>query len=1077
MLFSGIALSAFAQKQVSGTVKDESGDPLPGVSVIISGTSVGTATDASGKYTISVKQADATLVFSFYGMRNVTMPVGSKSVIDVTMQQDAIGLDATVITATGMTRQEKTLGYATTTIRSDEISRARSADALSGLTGKVAGMQISSAGGTGTSQKVIVRGYSSLNGSNQPLYVVDGSPITNTTMGVQELDNAIDFGNSAQDINPEDIASITVLKGASATALYGSRAANGVILITTKKGMQNERVTVTYTGSATASSVLRIPQIQNKFGQGWFYDYDYSYYSVGNPFQNYSYTENGSWGNLLDGRTVEWRPGAAWYDGADPSYTKFAYKKNSLKNFYTTGLELNNNISIQGGSKNSGFVVSYGNVTSDGILPGKNDYYKRNNFSVRGNTKLFEGISWVNYSANYVRKNVRNAMSGQGGDGSVIYQDILQYPVNVDYADIKDWKNVYNNADNFYTPYAQNPWWILDHNYSEYQEDRVYGNAEVGFQLYKGLQLIGRLGFDATNNVQKTYNDVFRFNTVSYAADEGASPEIGSYNEYVYRNTQTDANVFLNGDYTIANDWSVHGVLGWNLNERSAYAITGNVQGLAIENYPNFDNVQSAAAVASSSISKRRLVGLYGQADFGWRNAAFLSVSARNDWSSTLPINNNSFFYWGVNASAILTDLIPSLKNDILSFAKIRGGFGQTGNDASTYLTSPYYYLASSTGGFGSLTFPLNSFSGFSQSANLPATTLKPEISTEAEVGADIRLFNNRLSFDAAYYDKNTRNQIISSSMAPESGFSSRVRNVGKIRNRGVELTISGIPVRTRDFEWNVGYTFSRNKNTVEELWDDVTESTIYGLSTGPQLKAIVGKPLGTWVDYKLLTVEDKTSPYYGYTIVNPSSGYPKYSNTELEVLGNADPKFVMGLSNSFTWKDFTLGFTLDWRHGGKMYSATKSIVMFDGNDESTMFNLRDAWVWPHSVIETEDASGNTVYVENNLPVDTYTTLNGAYYSNYNYARYRDDLLDKGYLKLRELSFTYKLPRKLFENIDWLTGIDVSVIGRNLLMWTPKQGLIDPDITNYGNDLTSQYGEYYSAPSIRSIGASIKVVF
>lgn len=1063
-----VAVMSFAQTRVSGTVTDSEGVPMPGVSVVVSGTSMGTATDVKGAYTLTVKEGDV-LQFVLFGMMTENIPFKGQKTIDVVLKDDTLKLDEVVVTASGMTRQEKTLGYASTTVRSDELTKGHAADALSGLMGKVAGVQISSAGATGTSQKVIVRGYSSLTGSNQPLYVVDGVPMSNSTSGVQDLNNSIDFGSQGADINPEDVLSITVLKGASATALYGSRAGNGAIIITTKRGQQNEDVKVTYNGSFQVSQALRIPATQNRFGQGWYYDYDGSYLG------NYSYTENGSWGNRLDGRKVEWRPGAYWATGDEQyrSYTTFDYKENSLKNFYTTGFEANNSVSIQGGSKSTGFVASYGNIYSDGILPGNNDYYKRHNFSFRGNTKIKEGLAWLNYGLNYVRKDIRNAMTGQGGDGSTIFNDILQYPVNIDYGELKDYSSILNNADNFYTPYSQNPFWILDHNYSTYQDDRVYGNLEFGVQIIKGLQFIARGGMDISNNLQKTYNDLWKFNPGSYSDSEGASQEIGTYAEVARRQAQFDGNFLLNADYTIANDWSIHGVAGLNLNQRSSRYTSGSVQGLAFSNYPSFDNTSGSIPQAYSYESLRRLVGAYAQADFGWKDAVYLTLSARNDWSSTLPVQNQSYFYWGANGSVILTSLIPGLQNSVIDFLKIRGGYGQTGNDASPYLTSSYYYLASASGGFGSLVFPLDGYSGLSKSSRIPSTDLKPEISTEAELGLDLRMFDNRVSVDLALYNKVTRNQIISATLAPESGYTSTVRNVGQIRNKGIELAMGFVPVRSKNFTWNIGYTFSKNVNTVDELWDGLNEYSIYGLSNGPQLKAIVGQSVSTWVDYPVKTVEDKNSPYYGYTIVNATTGYPTYDNTKYETIGTADPEFTMGLNNNFKIGDLSIGFSLDWRHGGLMYSASSSILYFTGNAEETMYNDRDAWVEPHAVYVGSD--GN--YHENNIPVNAYYNLNGIWYSNYNYVRYRDSLIDKGYLKLRELNVTYALPHKWFENLRWLSSVDLSLIGRNLLMWTPNQGIIDPDVTNYGNDLTSNYGEYYGAPSTRNYGFSVKVVF
>lgn len=1065
VLFAGVISAQNVQVTGIATAADDN-SPMIGVAVAVQGTNGGTITDVDGAYSISAP-SNGTLIFSFMGYETLSVPVNGKKVINVTLSPGSIQVDDVVITATGLKRSEKALGYASTTVKADEIIKAHSADVLSGLSGKVAGLQISSSGSTGTSQKVVIRGYSSLTGSNQPLYVIDGVPMSNGTMGTQDLNNSIDFGNQAGDINPEDVESITVLKGASATALYGSRAGNGAILITTKRGSQNEKVTVTYDGTFQGSSVLRVPQLQNKFGQGWYYSND------GNPFENWGPAENGSWGNILDGRTVEWRPGATESLGLPQSYTTYDYKENSLDNFYTVGFEANNNITIQGGTKNSGFVATYGNISSNGILPGSDDYYKRNNFSFRGNTKLLKEKGWFNYSLTYVNKKVRNGMTGQGGAGSTIYQDILQYPVNIDYAELRDYNDPYNNADNFYTPYAQNPWWILEHNYATYEDDRVYGNAEFGIDIIKGLQFIARGGLDITNYRQTYFNDLWNFAPGSWTDINGGSPENGSYSQSSGVSKQYDANFLLNADYKLGKDFSIHGVAGFNMNERNASAVGGSLSGISVKEWASFDNTSGATPTASSSLSKRRLVGLYAQADLGFRDAAYLTLSARNDWSSTLPIDDNSFFYWGVNASAILTDLIPSMQNDVLNFMKVRAGYGKTGNDASTYLTSSYYYMASTNGGFGSLTFPLNGFFGLVRSSRIPATTLKPEISSEIELGFDVRFFDSRLNLDFAWYNRSTENQIISATMPYESGYTSSVRNVGKISNKGIEISLNVVPVRTRNFEWDMLYTFTKNKNSVDELWDDVQETTIYGLTTGPQLVAQVGEPMGTWKDYKISTVEDENSPYYGKVIVNPNTGYPNYNSTETEIIGKADADFTMGLTNTFRYKDFSLSFGLDWRHGGLMYSATRSIVYFNGNAPETMYNMRDSWVWPDAVYQ--DAQGQ--YHENNIPVDAQYTHNGVWYSNYNYIRYRDELIDKSYLKLRELTVTYNIPSRIMNKVKWLQAAQISFVGRNLLMWTPNQGIVDPDQTNYGNDLTSQYGEYYSSPSTRTLGGNIKLVF
>ena len=487
---------AMAQNlKVSGTVYAPDGTPAVGVAVLVDGTTVGTTTNSEGGYTLNNVPANARLQFRYIGMQNQTVAVAGKTRIDVTMADDTIGMDEVVVTATGMTRAEKTLGYAATTIKTDDLTQGHSANVMSGLAGKVAGVQISQAGGTGTSQKVIVRGYSSLAGNNQPLYVIDGVPMSNGLGGVAELNNAIDFGNQAGDINPDDVESVTVLKGASATALYGSRAGNGAVIITTKRGKQNQDVTVTYDGSFMGSSVLRMPQLQNKFGQGWGYDND------GHYFGDWASAENGSWGPVMDGREHMWREAAEWSGQADESVKPFSHAKNSLKHFYDPGFETNNNISVSGGNESTGFVLSYGNAYSNGVLPSNVDTYKRNTVSLRGNTKIKQGLAWLDYSISYARTDVRNAMSGQGGSGSTIYQDILQIPADIDWGDLH-YEDVRNNADNFYTPYAQNVWWILDHNYGTSQDDHVYGKLEFGLQLVKGLKAIARVGGDFSNTYE-----------------------------------------------------------------------------------------------------------------------------------------------------------------------------------------------------------------------------------------------------------------------------------------------------------------------------------------------------------------------------------------------------------------------------------------------------------------------------------------------------------------------------------------------------------------------------------------------
>jgi TonB-linked SusC/RagA family outer membrane protein len=1075
--------SALAQTvQVSGTVTGaEDGQPLPGVSVVVKGTTQGTVTNVNGKYSLDVP-ANATLQFSFVGMATQEIAVSNRQAIDVVMQTGAQEIDEVVITASGMGRLERSLGYGASTVKAADLVAGKSSDAMTGLIGKIPGVSISSAGASGTSQKVIVRGFSSLTGSNQPLYVIDGMPFYNNTSGRAEMNNAIDFGNQANDVNPENIESVTILKGASATALYGSRAANGVVMITTKNGRQNERVKVTYDLTVMGSNVLRVPQTQNTFGQGWYYSND-GYAGLGDVsyLGNWADVEQGSWGSRLDGRAQEWNTGPYHtYNPDDPRYREprvgyFTHKKNSVRDFYETGLEMANTITISGGGKNTGFFASYSNFRSNGVLPTNMDMYKRNTFTFRGNTKFLNDRAVVNYSISYARKDKKDAMAGQGGNGSTIYQDILQNPVNHNITDYKDWNDVYNNADNFYTPYAMNPYWTLAHNNATYQDDRVWGNVELNVDLVKGLKAIGRVSGDFTTAEQEFKNDKWMISDDSWSAAFGGSNEFGWFRQSMNRWNQIDAQVMLNADYKLG-DFSINGLAGWNVNQRTASEVSGEFQELIEPGWFSFNN-SSANVPSYSSFSQRRLLGLLAQGDIGYKNFAFLTLSARNDWSSTLPAANRSFFYWGANMSLIMTDMLPSIKSDVLNFAKLRAAYGQTGNDASVYLTESSYVKSSMGVSFATIEFPLSGNPGYNISTRIPAGSLKPEITTEAEFGVDLRFFQNRFTVDFSYYDRNTVNQIMNLGVAAETGYASRTANVGKIGNRGVELLLGVTPVRTNDFNWNVSYTLSRNRSKVKELWPGTDKFSIYSLTGGIAYVAKVGEPLGIFEFDSFVQVED--GEHQGKYVVN-SDGWLQTDPNSKQTLGTSEYKFIMGLTNQFRYKNWSLGFTFDWRHGGMMYSAQKGVMYFVGTAPNTADNNRNSFVVPNSVrqVGVENDTQKPIYAENNIPVDmSYGGFNAYWYDSINNSmNIESSMIDRSYIKFREMNLTCAFPKEWFPS--FISGLELSLVGRNLLLWTPKgQGFVDPDVTNYGNDLTSQFGEFYAAPSTRVFGGSLKIVF
>jgi TonB-linked SusC/RagA family outer membrane protein len=1052
----GVALVNAQSKSITGKViSADDGQPIIGATVIVKSTTNGTITDADGVFKVSLQGNAKTLVVSYVGMKTVEVEAANNMTIK--LESDALVIDEVVVTAFGLKRSEKSLGFSASTVKNDEITAAKGSTVMGGLQGKVAGLTITSAGGTGSSQKVVIRGITSFSGNNQPLYVINGVPMQNDFQGNNSSNNSVDFGNLASDINPDDVESVSVLKGASATALYGSRAANGVIVITTKRGETGGKLTVTYNGSVTAANVLRVPQNQETFGQGW-------------PF--WDPAENGSWGPKLDGRMHEWGAYADQsYATIPASYADykimkkpFSPIKNNMRDFYETGMEYNNSISISGGGQSTSFMLSFGNVTSNGIIPTDADVFKRNIFSFRGDTKYKKFTA--SYDVNYVKKHITAISSGQGSDGASMFQEIVQMPVDIPLSQLKDYNSMYHNVDNFYTFYAQNPYWVVANNGNEYKDDRVYGKIDLTLELAKGLKWIGRIGGDFTNARQRNWNAIAKPSAGSWNYGY-KNEEPGTYQENNSYTGQLDVTSYLNADYSFGDDLRLTGVAGVNYNDRSGYALNSFLYGLSQPNWYSLLN-GTDKPLTSSSIYQRRLFGVLGQFDLSYKDWAFVTLSMRNDWSSTLPIGKNSYFYPGVNTSVILTDAVPSLKeNNILNYMKLRAAWGQTGNDASQYMTSSVITPTQVALGYGSLYTPIDGVLGLTEGNRAANQALRPELTTEVEFGFEAKLLNNRLGVDATYYNKNTKDQIILATIAPETRFTSQARNIGLVNNQGVELRVSAVPVKTKDFSWDIAVTYAKNTSEVKELWEGAKEYVIFS-AYGVNFKAIAGQPLGVFTTPQAATTPD------GKVIV-ASTGRPTIDPVNQKVVGTSAPDFTAGFTNRFTYKGISLGCVIDMRQGGKFWSNTAELMAFDGNSTITTYNERQPFLVPNSV-KNIGTTAAPKYVENDIPIGWQ-----AMYSYYNHSTntvmYEKMVLDKSYIKLREVTLSYVLPKSLFVD-KAISSMEVSFIGRNLLMWTPQENnFVDPEATNYGNDLLSDFGEFSAGPTMRNIGGSIKIIF
>ncbi len=1049
-----IGMSAWANKTVTGKVVSASdNEPLIGATVQAIGSAQGTSTDLDGQFTVTVNDNVTQLRISCVGYKSQVVAVSSY--VTVALEDANTTLDEVVVTAMGIKREAKALGVSATPIKGDVIAQARTNDIMSSLAGKVAGVQIGeTSSDPGTSKSVIIRGVSSLSGSNQPLYVVDGVPLNNSsTYSSDGLNSGYDFGNGASAVNPNDVESMTILKGAAATALYGSRAGAGVILITTKKGTkQNRGVGIEYNGGLQWETVMRLPQMQNGFGMGWYGDH--------------TENENGSWGPAFDGSEQLY----GWVYNYSQNLKSYLPIKNNVKDFFSTGFRYNNSISFNGATDKSTYFVSLSQINDNGIIPEDADTYTKYTVSARGSHR--EGNFTFSTSLNYAFQ--RNHFVTTGQKTGSMYNSIMQTPRDISIVEMKDLDNPFNTPGYYYTPYGvTNPYYIINNYQNEYDQERFYGNLQLDYNFLKYFTATYRFGLDTNTghhnfgspNMSALFKD-----TPNY---EDALKELtGEVSQSITRRREIDQNFMLTYDQQILEDWHVNAQLGFNGNERSYKYLGSTVTNLTI---PMWYNLSNSAEIPSTSQSewKRRYLAVFGSAEFAWRNMVYLTLQGRNDWSSTLPVNNRSYFYPGVSLSFLFSELLKPEQRDIITFGKFRIAWGRTGNDAGVYMTnSVFAQAAAATSGFGNgSAFPFTKVgvNAYSMGNVLGSQNLSPEMTSEFEVGLNMAFLRNRISFDAAYYDRNTDKQIFSLNMDPATGYTAQNMNLGKIRNRGIEFLVSVTPVKVGDFQWDINWNYTKNWSKVIKLPEELGGiATIYGLSGGTSLYAIEGEPLGVFKAYVPQMTEDGK-------IICDNNGQP-ITNPEQQIVGSMNYKYLMGFGTTLSWKGVSLTANLDIRRGGMLYSRTKDITYFTGNAIQTAFNNRNPFIVPNSVQQIgEDDLGNPIYGENTTPLDetgifTYWDAGGSDLD-------RAFLVDKSYVKLRNVVLSWQLPTKWFANC-FITGVNVSLFGNNLMLWTPKSNtFIDPETSTFGNDLEGNYGEFSANPSSRKFGFNVQVKF
>ncbi len=1043
-----VQLSFAQEKTITGTVTDQNDLPLPGVNILVQGTTTGTQTDFDGNYSIEAEEGQI-LVFSYIGQAEVQRTVGANNTIDVQMEEDAQALEeVVVIGAFGQQKQARSLGYAATKVSAEELTEVAASNPFETLSGKVAGVDITAPAQPGASTKVISRGFGSITGGNEPLYVVNGSPILDKSSSSIGSTSSFDAGSGIADIDPNTIASMNFLKGAAATALYGSRAANGAIIITTKEGRNQLKVSVT---SATDfSEVSRVPGVQQQFGTGWA---GQSYSNVVGEGASAASNENGSWGAAFDGDLRPWSRIVNNRQLLKP----YVPLEDNVREFFDIGNTYTTSIGISGGGEKADVAFTYSRVDADGVFPTDADAYKRNNLGL--NTGLNFDKFKIRATVNYVHKNQNTVPTGQGDDagfGKSLLQEMIQTPSDISIVDMRDQTNVFNTPSNYYTPYAANPYVTLESNTVSILKDRVYGNINLNYNFTDEFSVNYQLGGDIENEYIKRRGAIIDYIEGSPQDLGGANGVVGAVGEYKFTNRELDTYLNFNYNTNFGEDLTFDGLLGLNYNQRDGDDLQVVVQDLDLPDFYELTNSASIPSLAQNNYI-RRVFGIYGSAEMGYKNRYFLTLTARNDYSSTLPIANNSYFYPSVSLAAVAID-------DGKTFLKLRGAFARIGNDTGLYQVFSTAGQAVNDGYFGTIDYPFAGINAYEVFGRIENQNLKPEITDEVEVGFESNFFRNRLGLDVSLYNRSTKDLIVDFDVPRSTGYSTITGNFVDLRNRGIELTFTAKPVLTEDFKWDLTYTFSKNESEVTNVAGDQDRISIYS-AYGVNFYAEEGQPLGTFY----APTPDRTSD--GQIIADPNTGYYTYDGEE-DYVGTSQRDFIMGLQNSLRYKNFNLNMNWDWKKGGKMYSYTKRLSYFVGNAIETTYNNRNPFIIPNSVVENADGSfsENTTYVD-------YEDVTGFYNTQSNQAIEGEHIIDKSFIRLRALSLSYSLSNDFVQSVG-LSSLSFSVYGRNLFLWTPSDNTyVDPETTSYGRGIRSEFGEFAANPSQRAYGASVKFSF
>ncbi len=1035
---------------IRGIVLSKSdGSPLVGATVVIKGTTNGVVVDAKGNFTLSASSGEIIIV-SYLGFESQSITLKDESPLRVELSELQGQLNEIVITALGINKEKKSLGYAVQKVRPEAISAVPETNLINSLAGKIAGVNVTNSQGSMGSSRIVIRGETSISGNNQPLFVVDGVPVDNSQLTTSDASR--DFANAISDINSENIESISVLKGPNAAALYGSRAASGVILIKTKTGRGQKRLGISVYSKTTFESILELPEYQNRYGQGSGGTFSY----VDGKGGGINDGVDESWGPKMDGRLIP-----QFFSNGVP--VPFVAHPNNVRDFFETGRTLDNGVAVKGSDEKFDYRFSYNNSNQTGILP--NTELKKNSFSVNSSYKILPNLE-LSTGINYVNTSSDNLPGTFGRRATSTMLQFAWFGRQVDINQLKNYRDANGNLINWNNSYYSNLYFIANENTVSQRRDRLIGNVNLNYKFLNDFTANFRVGNDYYNDRRK----------IRIAYGTNGTP-FGSYQEIGYTVNERNIELTLNYKKKITDDISVDILGGGNLLSNYYEENNQKAPRLAVKDVYTLANSRDPL-LSSNYYSRQKKNSLFASGQIGFRGYAYLNLTARNDWSSTLPEGNNSYFYPSANASIIVTQLL-GIESNALSFLKVRGGWSKVGKDASPYqLLDTYPFNAP----FGSN--PLLTVTDASLNSSL-----RPETTTSSEIGVEVGLFNNRVQLDLNYYNTNSKDQILNVDVSPATGYNSKLLNAGKISNKGFEAQLTFSPVKIPNgLTWEVAANFSLNRSKVLELDKDGLLTAYRIANSGVQVLAAIGKPYGTLFGTAFKRNDNGD-------ILVKANGLPEANSTN-QFFGSFQPDWIGGITNSFTYKNFNLSFLIDAKIGGSLYSGTNSTATYTGvlaetlrgRDEengglpyyysgnvktglpvqlpSHAASAPNNEVVYHDGIIFEgvkqDGTANTTI----LPAQTY------WKSFRNIAE--SSVYDASFVKFREISIGYNLPKQWVEVIG-AQSVNVALVGRDLWILHKNVPHIDPETAyNTGN---GQGLESLQLPSTRSYGFSVNLNF